>query len=300
MRFSGCLSGPVAYCLLPAILVMVVVARAQDEEPSQETMSPEAKKYLDFLTANRDRQIAALESQIKQAEENAQKLSKGRVRRAVKQMKAQIEAIRAHFEELQGGALPNRYIYSPKFAAGQLGRISEQLRVAQVVSDSEMFVVPVEMVAGTGRTPDEARRRSYTREGERFLIKGMQTEGFTDGVDINWKILPSVFAVVGTKTYRTAIGGTNTVFVLEPFDMAKIKPQLEKRAAKHKAKRKKPPTAGRRSTDPETLAAGKLRLARPLIERNRIAAQERLHEIVEKYPGTEAAKEARKLLEDFQ
>jgi hypothetical protein len=51
-----------------------------------------------------------------------------------------------------------------------------------------------------------------------LMVKGVSTEGVTDNSAIK---LPMPFEVVGTETYRT-VNGTNTVFVITPFDEAKI------------------------------------------------------------------------------
>jgi len=49
-------------------------------------------------------------------------------------------------------------------------------------------------------------------------VKGFDTTGLVDGkrLKIDNNVL---FKVAGTKTYDTAIGGTNTVFVLEPYQL---------------------------------------------------------------------------------
>jgi hypothetical protein len=50
----------------------------------------------------------------------------------------------------------------------------------------------------------------------------MDTSGFVDDQDV--AINCRAAAIIGTKTYETAIGGTRTVFVLKPFDpFAEIK-----------------------------------------------------------------------------
>ncbi len=68
----------------------------------------------------------------------------------------------------------------------------------------------------------------------------------------------------------------------------------EKWRAEAAAKRKAAKEA--RLADKEGMAAGKLRLAKMLITSNPEAARRRLTEIIEKYPQTKAAKEAKELL----
>jgi hypothetical protein len=45
-------------------------------------------------------------------------------------------------------------------------------------------------------------------------ITGISTQGLIDGTEITRK---DVFKITGTKTYRTAVGGTATIFVMEPL-----------------------------------------------------------------------------------
>lgn len=67
------------------------------------------------------------------------------------------------------------------------------------------------------------------RTGQRITcVRGVPTKGVVDGARV--KIEPRL-RVTSTTTYPTIVGGTNTVFVLEPFDMTEFNrwlPQLQK------------------------------------------------------------------------
>ena len=59
-----------------------------------------------------------------------------------------------------------------------------------------------------------------------------------------------------------------------------------------------PPERAEPKVDPETVAAARLRLAKQLLDRGvKSGAKKRLEEIVDEFPGTPAAEEAKTLLE---
>lgn len=55
---------------------------------------------------------------------------------------------------------------------------------------------------------------------DRMCFFGLNTKNLTDEARVN--LSDHVFAVRGTQTYETAIGGTNTVFVLTPVDQVVV------------------------------------------------------------------------------
>jgi len=58
-------------------------------------------------------------------------------------------------------------------------------------------------------------------------IKGVSAKGMTDG---SFQAIEDLLFVSGTKLYGTAVGGTKTVFVLEPFDVEEAKKYLPARS----------------------------------------------------------------------
>jgi hypothetical protein len=82
---------------------------------------------------------------------------------------------------------------------GKMGNMN--FRVVQVISPVEMHILPG--LANNLRTPTK------------FLIcvQSYSTSGI---VDDQWIKLPEVFKVTGTKTYETVIGGSRTIFVIQP------------------------------------------------------------------------------------
>lgn len=92
---------------------------------------------------------------------------------------------------------------------GRSAKLDTHFLVMNVIDDDEMLI----------RTTHEWTREAFS---DPALIRGISTVGLvTDAkVDLHGKF----FEVVETWTYATAIGGTNTVFVLEPFDTTGFTP----------------------------------------------------------------------------
>ncbi len=91
-----------------------------------------------------------------------------------------------------------------EFPEGMIGDRTPSFEVMQITDGTNMMV---------------------TMFGQRVWVSGVSTAGLVDGKKVE---LPQVFRITGTKTYKTAIGGSNTVFVFSPVDMEKMQPYLEK------------------------------------------------------------------------
>ena len=115
---------------------------------------------------------------------------------------------------------------------GMIGYFGKKswINVEQIVNGTEMLV---KRRWRTDHTVYEnpqmwGRRVRYTERNVRkdydafYWIKGVPTKGHIDGEE---NPLEGVFEVTGTKIYTTAIGGSNTVFILEPVV---ISPELFK------------------------------------------------------------------------
>ena len=94
--------------------------------------------------------------------------------------------------------------------------------------------------------------------------------------------------MVGTETYRTVSGASNTVFLLKPFDLKIADPFLKVTPQATPAAAKKTPKKPVRSA--EQAAASKLKLAKTLLNKGRtVVAEKRLQELTKQHPDTEAA-----------
>lgn len=94
----------------------------------------------------------------------------------------------------------------PQLQVGQIGRFilspRPNIRVRQVLGPEEALV---------------AYQRIDGKTYPMFLLRGFSTAGWADDTEVKFT---RVGEVTGTHSYETAGGGTNTVFVVEPFDVA--------------------------------------------------------------------------------
>jgi hypothetical protein len=128
-----------------------------------------------------------------------------------------------------------------QLAAGQFGSFQRRYPYG-VVAEHEVHVDPGDylwVVQVIDENQMLVRDNAYTgrRRADRwFMIRGMSTDGLVDDVALNPG--DTVFEVCGTHTYETALGGSNTVWVLEAVDLT----AMGAKAAEKKPK-KKPTTS---------------------------------------------------------
>ena len=89
---------------------------------------------------------------------------------------------------------------------GAIGTLAGSYEIVQVVDDANMLVSGKIGVAGPEQT---------------YWVKGLATDNVADDERARSS---HVFRVMETKQYTTAIGGSNTVYVLEVFDMDQLTP----------------------------------------------------------------------------
>lgn len=126
------------------------------------------------------------------------------------------------------------------------------------------------------------------------LLKGVSTKGVADDESVKYEKL---LTVSGTASYTSVGGGKRTVMVVKTIDQMEV----EKYRAVWNEQNREPEPEEKPKSLPKPMsrdevAASKLELAKDLMEKNPAAAKKRLQEIIDKYPQTEAAKEAADLL----
>jgi len=141
--------------------------------------------------------------------------------------------------------------------------------------------------------------------GRATILMRVDATNITDGDTVTI----GVARIVGTQDYTTVIGASRKAFVAERFDLQpflpdanELKRMIAESAVPDKPVDQKTGSSKRDSVDKsradEVAASGQLRLAKKLIENSADdAAKRRLLVLVEKYPKTNAAKEAKVLLE---
>ena len=116
-------------------------------------------------------------------------------------VKPRKDALKLLYKELRRLSDPNDLFVTSRFyaplAVGQ-SALLQSVKVFQVSNRSGML----------GEIP--------VRDRDDVLVwfSGVDTSGMVDG---GWVKFDSIFCIVGTRKYRTVIGGSKTVFVLEPI-----------------------------------------------------------------------------------
>lgn len=174
---------------------------------------------------------------------------------------------------------------------GRFGEIAWTVKINQIIDSSTFMGIVV------GEEIDAPM----------YFFRGWSTASFADESLV---AIEQSVAVTGKQSYETILGAQKTLLVIEPFDwqrqlgsgrLARLReekvPSLEPLKfdptpeQKHQSDEPKP------ARNAEEVAAGKLRLAKSLLRSNRDAAERRLQEIIDEFGDTEAAAEAKKLLD---
>lgn len=143
-------------------------------------------------------------------------------RTRVRKQREELELIRDALLENDPVFLPSLVSADglPQFKTGRIGKLNseadgiDKLTVFQVVEDGVLLVEPTYSVAGVKRdfVTGRLRRAGSYEKGDLFFLSGVDTTDITDGDRLS---IDAAFIVAGTKTYTTALGGSNTVFQLE-------------------------------------------------------------------------------------
>jgi hypothetical protein len=101
---------------------------------------------------------------------------------------------------------------------GDFGQVLDQAWVVQIINENTMLV----------RMYYESRSGNPLRsEPILLMVRNYPNAGATDDAEIK---LQGVFEVTGRETYKTVLGGTNTVLVIQPLNTKEIEEFLKKRA----------------------------------------------------------------------
>ena len=187
---------------------------------------PVAKRYVEQATALQAKRVRESEEQLEEAQNALRR--RGHTRATARALRSKIDELKKRIRELRSGELPVPIMDPFSLRVGQIGRFDMRaltVKAAQVLAPDQMHVVPERTATRINFIGLEARQSFFTEVGDRILVKGVSTAGITDGRSVN---PGNVFEVTGTESYRTVVGSTKTIFVVEPFDMELIKPFIAK------------------------------------------------------------------------
>ena len=159
-----------------------------------------------------------LRSQIEQREAKLKKATREESFAEIRQLRKELHVLRKSASEVKRrGYIPTLNLF--KLSVGQIGipKISGVLKVFQVIDDTRVLMVPqtTETRVSVSTLGLKATRTISAVTGEPLMFRGVSTKGLTDGQEI--RELDQMFDVTGTERYRTVLGATKTVFVLQPF-----------------------------------------------------------------------------------
>lgn len=129
--------------------------------------------------------------------------------------------------------------YPPKIGDfGTLYSGGSKVNVEQVIDDKTLLVNVFYSVEGykvIGTIGNETVVSDSKSKRIVLMVKNVPTKGATDGAGFD---LPQVFEVTDTETYETTLGGSNTVFVVEPLNTEAIEEHLKRIKSAPKNERK--------------------------------------------------------------
>lgn len=226
--------------------------------------------------------LAALAKFEKQKQDRIEKLKKK------KASKSTIERVESEFPEVGFLEFP--------LEVGAVGGLQLTLIKILNVVDDQNFIASIEDLKVPQGVIIYADRRPPPAAKLDAWFKGFDTRKMQEGTVFK---LDGVVRVSGTKRYETVGGGTRQIVVVERFDLAPYYAELRRLAANADPKPaeenadKKPAAKAAPAKDPEEQAAAKLKLADQFLKAGkREAYRSTLADLVKKYPGTKAAKEA--------
>lgn len=192
---------------LLAALACAGAARAEDKRE----VPPKIKALLEKSEQERKDRMRVLREVIVQLDAKIAQARKAKQPAEV--LQGRLQDAQNEMKSLMSGA----EIYVPDFdyppEVGQIGRLgTRRAKVVQVVDDRSMLIMPY-------------------LGGQQLLIlvRGASTAAVADGL---MYAFPDVFEVTGTHRYETVGGGSRTVLVIEPFDIKKVEPFRQPKAAK--------------------------------------------------------------------
>jgi hypothetical protein len=189
-------------------------------------------------------------------------------------------------------------------AAGGLQQLSEPYSVGQIGSGGSRGI----QIIGAG--PAGGTLGSIDLGGgadQKVSLRNFAMATGVSGQTVSIKGIP--VRVVRSASYTNVLGGAEAAVVIEPFDyepyaavLTKERDQRQQEQEAAERERQAQLEAERRAKaeSPEgraKAAAAKLTQAKALLSKTKTKSMERLREIVEEFPETEAAKEAQKLLD---
>jgi len=191
--------------------------------------SVKIQKYLDSAWRKQGNEISKVEGQLA-VSQKAMKAARSFTEK--KRIKSQIDDLLEKVSALKRGqGLPVATLDPGHLEMGDIGAFpaTTRLIVAQVIDKDTVHIIPELWKMRIQARGLAMSQDNYKALGNRFIIRGRSTMGIVDNVTFDPQV--ELFEVTGTEKYSTSDDGTNTVFVLKPFDKKIIDDIIAKTAA---------------------------------------------------------------------
>lgn len=207
------------------IAAVITLLAPPAETPERTRMDNWPTRYREYVQTWCDEQVPQVEAAIESAQETALKGDRTQGKK-IKELKAQLALLKGKRN------LPEPKLYSDAAyiaegervgpRKGEMGRlyVSKKLtyRVQQVLDGKRAIITPelhrtVSVTRGTGEFGKTSiSTRSEVAALKPFILANVDTDGWADGDPVQ---LMNIYECVGSETYETVGGGSETSLVIE-------------------------------------------------------------------------------------
>lgn len=204
-----------------------------EDLPPKGDLPPKIAALVESIKSRNAGQIAGMELQIKNLQNTLRTRGRDLSRAEKAKIADSIATLKLLIPEFKAGRAVTFPDLDPvNLKVGGIGCLREikgamKFSVAQVIDDKTMVIVPTKTKFRV-RPGDAAGQTFYKEDGQRFIIRGLPTEGLADDSKFS---TAKVFEVTGTESHQTVIGAKATIFVLEPLEVDKWMEEIKARVA---------------------------------------------------------------------
>ena len=196
--------------LLVTIVIASLSAATQAAAPAGTPIPAKIEAFLRNCETNRRGAILQLEHTLRGLQNHGAQTPD--VARRIKTIESDLQVLRANKQPIV-----STLSFPPEI--GAIGRVPRlNWHIDQIVSDRELIVRCYFNVRTTAVRRYVARVETKVQPVS-FVVRGIETKDLREGSD---PPVPQVFEITGRETYSLAGGGSTSVWVLEPFDMAAV------------------------------------------------------------------------------
>lgn len=215
------------------LFLLLVCFFVQSLTIADETTSipPHILKLIEQLKSERAAKIAESQKELSAIESTLKRRDPNRTKEEAKQLANHVKSLKADIAARKSDnkfSAPRLDLFQPR--KGTIGKIPDlvTITVLQIIDANTMHVIPSETRTKIDFVGFEAKQSFYEEEGPRLIIRGISTTGTADKSKVR---LRQLFEITGTESFTSVVGDKRTVFVLQPINIDKWVPEIEKALA---------------------------------------------------------------------